>query len=485
MTARRDSNVPATLGKIKLKYLVLFIMGLLAWSGLYAPEAIGLLLTVNLIFLFLLNLARFKYLPKAQNARNLSLVESVPKDPVKVRAILICDQEPCSRALKTLKSLRHQSYPELETLILRVGKYDKTYERIKSFCEENPESFKVFRKEGPLNKGEAMAICLEHGNQDYEHALLISPGLKLAPHILNQAINSITRKQADYLQFFSQNKQESIFEKKRVGFFRTYMRAAPSCASPGVLAPMALLKRKSIPEPSFWKDEKSPFLALSISLIKNGKRGFFEPSACGSGLGEPTVDLKRTIYEVKLGDALQIGAPRFMPLMLQLTSQFHFIAAPALFFALCSLEMFFGLDLLPKNDHSAFLAGSAVLLSLYFKLALIYQKHCEDLPISAIIKNYFIDLGEVLFGKGALKGLATSALLLAFIVSGVFHFKTTQNINFLAPLAAGLLVLLGSYAFFREGDLMLKRRRKEKRKSFKKSGKNKGVWGIEMNSSEA
>ncbi len=241
-------------------------------------------------------------------------------------------------------------------------------------------------------------------HQDFEHVLIISPGLKLAPHVLDQAMISINGKQADYLQFFSQPDKQSIFERKRMGFFKTYMRAAPYCASPGIMAPMVLLRKDSLPDLASWRNESCPFLSLSISLIKNGRRGFFESSACGSGASENFLGINQSIYEVKLGDALQIGAPRFIPLLLQLTSHFHFIAVPIVYFALRSLELLLNFDFAPKNDHSAFLAGSAILLSLYFKLALIYQKHCEDLPILEIIKNYLLDLGSAFHGKGALRG---------------------------------------------------------------------------------
>ncbi len=163
MTAKPNSKAPSTLGKIKLKYLVLFLLGALAWSSLYAPEAMSLLLTLNLIALLLLNLARFKYLPKARLARSLSLVQKAPNGSARVRAVLICEGESDQAILRSLKSLKHQSYKNLETLVLKIGKYDQTYETLKKFCDQRPEGVKLFRKEGPMPRGEAIASCMEHG----------------------------------------------------------------------------------------------------------------------------------------------------------------------------------------------------------------------------------------------------------------------------------------------------------------------------------
>ena len=483
MDASPLSKAPLSLGRIKLKYLILFILAALAWSSVYAPASMSLLLAINLFALLLLNFARFKYLPKARLARSLGLVEKAPNDSAKVRAVIICDGESKETVLASLQSLENQSYKNLETIILKVGKYDNVYEGLKEYCDKRSQDFKLFRKEGPLPRGEALASCIDHGPQDFENVLIISSGLKLSPHILDLAMNSLQAKQADYLQFSPQAQKQSIFEKKRTGFFKTYMRASPSCASPGIMAPMVLLRKAAIPNSGSWRRENSPFLSLSISLIKNRRRGFFEASACGSAEGALRPDIRQSLYEVKLGDILQIGAPRFIPLLLQLTSHFHFIAIPTLYFVLRSLELLFDFEFAPREDHCAFLAGSAVILSLYFKLALIYQKHYEHLPIWGIIRNYLLEMGSAFHANGIFKGSMVGLLLFTTMLTGGALFHATHNVSFLAPIVAGLLVLSGLLAFLKENKEGAPINRRPQQKDA--SGKNKRVWGVQMNSSEA
>lgn len=484
MTAMPKKENLTPLGGLKLKYVALFLILTVGWAGLYAPEAISFLLTLNLFGLIFLNLVRFRFLPKVTRARGLSIVKAAPKDASKARAVLVCQNESPKKALRTLKSLRAQTYPNLETVIIKVGEYDDTYAALKEFCDDSNGAIKLFRREGPMNHGEAISACLDHGPQDYKAALILSSGLKVDAHVLNEAMHSLDKRQADYLQFFTYSKTPSFKERKKQRFFQTYMRAASSCASPGIIAPMTLIKKDSIPRPRSWMSEKNPFLSLSIALIKNGKRGFFETGPCGTGAKTTVMNLKDAIFEVKLGDALQIGAPRFVPLLLQLTSYFHFLTIPALYFALSGLDMRYDLGALEHNSHSAFLAGSAVLLSLYFKLALSYQKHFDDISLKELLKNYLLDLGSLFQGRGLISRAALSIFLLGAMAHGALLYHSSANIAYLSIVFAAGLAICGALMAFKDASAFYKRRIRPS-KSPSTPRRNKSVWRVEVNSSEA
>ena len=455
---------------IRLGWILALAM---AWSH---PAGLNILLIGNLAAMLSLYYLRFTRLPTAKNFKRLWLVRNdVNEAFISVHLPLTRHAE--ESHLEQLRAISEFDYGNFQVLVLDCGLSANTRKAVKKFCRKNEKLFIYHKTQtDTVDAQKQLNTCLALCNSNADYALTMEPGLLPQKHLLSLANERLSAKRLDYLSFPQalSGKKSTLLKRESEHFYQVYMRCLPLEHAPLLGGSVTVIRKSALKSIGGWQqDNRCVFGRTGVELLKHHFRGSYEHSEVGFKITQKTNKQQslrarqqranaQTLLSLSLNDIKAIGKSKALAIFLQLSSRLEFALIPALYFAAKALGQHFEQTLIPYAPGAGAFAGTTLVIALYLKLSLFYQKLGPLLGAKKILGVYFAHIGMALtfhiswakdilgispsVPRGIIKNQVFAHLMLCILAGAISLalFKESENLASLTPLLAVVLCLAGA-----------------------------------------
>lgn len=468
-----DLTIPMLNWKLKNLIRLGWILALaMAWSH---PAGLNLILMGNLAAMLSLYYLRFTRLPSAKNVKRLWLVKNTKEAFFSVHLPLTRFGE--EKHLEQLKSLSELDYGNFQVLILDCGLGANTRKALKKFCRKKEKIFTYHKAPTDIEDNRKLLnTCLDLCHPDADYVLTIEQGLLPQRHLLSLANERLSVKRLDYLSFPQalSSKKSTLLKRESELFYQVYMRCLPLEYAPLLGGSVTVIRKSALKHIGGWQQEDHcVFGRTGVELLKHRFKGSYEHSEVGLEIANktnrhliPRARQQRanaqTLLNLSFNDIKAIGKSKTLPIFLQLSARLEFALIPALYFGAKALGQHLGHNLIPYAPGAGAFAGTTLIIALYLKLSLFYQKLGPLLGAKKILKVYFAHIGLALafhvswakdilginpdFRHSIIKNQVFAHFMLCILAGAISFalYKENQNLASLTPFLAVALCMAGA-----------------------------------------